>query len=428
MFFRSFKLYLAGLMTALLLVACGTGESAPAPTGLTASAGESSATLTWDMVSGVEYWVFYAPTSVSPSSVTSMQNWFGLPGGNVMLKVSSPYVVQGLANGVNYSFSINGRISGGPGGPGATPVQASPRIAGSNWTATAASGSVDLRSVAYGSTTSTTLINSVTTTTNLTTTYIAVGDLGAMYSSTDGTNWTPIDYANTKRLSGASFLSTYKVVGDEGLILTSPDTITWTVQTSGTTKNLYAIAGNGLNLNVAVGAAGTIITSTDGLNWTAASSSGTVRDLYAVNYGGGTWVAVGAGGTIVVSGDGLTWHAVDSGESNDLRGIASMASLSSTGTLNTTYVAVGAASTLLSSSDAGTWTQQPVPMVGANLNAVVYGTQFVAVGAEGSILFSSDGLIWEAAQALNSKEILAVTHGLDGFYAVGSAGSHLQSK
>ena len=170
MFFRSFKLYFAALMTALFLVACGSGEPAPAPTGLTASAGESSATLTWDMVDGVEYWVFFAPTSVSPSIVTSMQNWFGLPGGNVVLKVSSPYVVQGLVNGVNYTFSVNGRLGGGPGGPGATPVQASPRIAGSNWAATAASGSDNLRSVAYGSTTSTTLINSVTTTTNLTTT------------------------------------------------------------------------------------------------------------------------------------------------------------------------------------------------------------------------------------------------------------------
>ena len=147
MFFRSFKLFLAGLMTALLL-ACGSGEPAPAPTGLTVSAGESSATLTWDMVSGVEYWVFFAPTSMAPLDVGSMQSWFGLPGGNVLLKVTSPYVVQGLTNGTSYSFSINGRISGGPGGSGATPVTATPRIAGAAWTAATAAGSHDLRGVA----------------------------------------------------------------------------------------------------------------------------------------------------------------------------------------------------------------------------------------------------------------------------------------
>ena len=196
MFLRSFKLFVAALMS-LLLLACSNGDPAPAPTGLSVSAGESSATLTWDMNGDVEYWAFFAPTSVAPGIVASMQGWFGLPGGNVLLRVSSPYVVQGLVNGVSYNFSINGRTGGGPGGPGAVPVSTTPRIAGSNWAATAASGSNDLRSVAYGSTTTTSLVNSVTTTTNLTSTYVAVGAAGAMYSSTDGAAWSAINYATS---------------------------------------------------------------------------------------------------------------------------------------------------------------------------------------------------------------------------------------
>ena len=425
MFFRSIQLFLAGLMTALLLTACGGGDAPPAPTNLQVTAGESSATLTWDTVSGVEYWVFVAPTSSAPTSVASMQNWFGLLGGNVLLKVSSPYVVQGLLNGVNYTFSVSGRVDGGPGGPGATPVTATPRIAGSSWAAAAASGSDDLHSITYGS---------IVTTISSTSTYVAVGAAGAMYSSTDGTDWSAIDHrnvnSNSNRLNGASFFGTYKVVGDGGLVLTSPDAVTWTEQTGVktlTTQNLYAIASNGLNLNVAVGAGGTIIYSPDGITWNKATNSGTSADLYAVNYGNGTWVAVGAGGTIVISGDGSNWF--DHSESGPaLRGVASKVSVSSTGAVTATFVAVGDSSTVLYSTDGASWTSQPVPMLGANLNAIVYGTQFVAVGAQGSILYSSDGQIWDAASSPNSNEILAVTHGLDGYYAVGSTGSHLQSK
>ena len=427
MFFRSFKLFAVSLIT-LLLLACSNGDPAPAPTGLTVSAGESSVTLTWDTNSDVEYWVFYAPTSVAPSIVASMQSWFGLPGGNVLLQVTSPYVVQGLVNGANYSFSINGRTGGGPGGPGAAPVTATPRIAGSSWVATAASGSNDLRSVTYGSTTTTTLVNSVTTTTNLTSTYVAVGAAGTMYSSIDGAVWSAINYATSNRLNGASFFSSYKVVGDGGLVLTSPDAVTGTAQTSGTAQNLYAIASNGLSLNVAVGANGTIISSADGITWTAATNSATSRDLYAINYGSGVWMAIGAGGTIVTSIDGATWQSVNSGVTADLRGVASVSSFSTTGVASTRYVLVGASGTLLSSSDGVSWTAQTVPGLSANLNAVVYGTQFVAVGSGGSILYSADGLSWSAASAVNANDILAVAHGLDGYYAVGSAGSHLQSK
>ena len=150
MFLRSFKLFAAVLLGMVLSTGCGGGDAAPAPTGLAVTAGESSVTVSWDMASGVEYWLFYAPTSLAPTDTASMQRWFGLPGGSTLLKVSSPYVVSGLVNGVSYSFSVNGRIDGGPGGPGATPVTAKPRLAGALWTAGAALGSNDLRSVTYG--------------------------------------------------------------------------------------------------------------------------------------------------------------------------------------------------------------------------------------------------------------------------------------
>lgn len=125
--FRSFKPLAAVLLAAVLTASCGGGgSSAPAPTGLAVVAGDTLVTLTWDMVGDVEYWMFDGPSNVVPSSTANMSNWIGLPGGAAVAKVTSPLVVSSLTNGVSYTFSINGRIKGGPGGPGATPVTATP--------------------------------------------------------------------------------------------------------------------------------------------------------------------------------------------------------------------------------------------------------------------------------------------------------------
>jgi len=442
MFLRSFKLFGAVLISVLMSAGCGSGDPAPAPTGLAVAAGDNTATVSWDMVDGVEYWLFYGPTSVAPTDTASMHSWIGLPGGNVSLKVTSPFLVAGvyngttvptgLVNGTSYSFSINGRTNGGPGGPGAAPVTATPRLAGSAWIAgpTNPPGSHDLRSLAYGVTTTTTTSTTTGTTTASLSTYVAAGAGGAMYSSNDGVTWSAINYATSSNLNGASYFGTYKLVGDGGLILVSSDAVTWTPQTAPTTQNLYAIASNNMNLSVAVGAGGTIITSPDGITWSLAANSATASDLYAVaysSYNSGTWVAVGAGGTIVESADGVTWHSVTSGTTADLRGVAYGTSTNSAGVVTTMFAAVGASGTLLSSIDGSGWVPQVLPGVTA-LNAVTYGTQFVAVGAGGKIFFSTDGASWTAASSTNTNDLYAVVRGLYVYAAVGAAGTNLLAK
>ena len=427
MFLRSFKLFAAALTAALLTVACGNGEPGPAPTGLVVSAGESSATVSWDMTDGVEYWLFFGPTSVAPTTTSSMQGWFGLPGGNVLLKATSPYLVTGLPNGLNYSFSVNARTNGGPGGPGSTAVTATPRIAGADWLAgSTVPATTDLRSVAYGAT-------AATATTIPVSTFVAAGTGGAIYSSLDGTTWSAVNYASLN-INAAAYFGTFKLVGDGGLVLLSSDAVTWTVENSGTNQNLYAIASNSLNLNVAVGANGTIISSVDGVTWTAATSSGTTQDLYAVTYaayGSGLWLAVGAGGTMVESTDGLTWTSVTSSTLADLRGIAygTQLSTSTTGVITATsqFVVVGAAGTVLGSADGATWSTQTLTGAG-NLHAVVYGTQYVAVGASGKIFNSADGASWTATTPVTNRNLYAVARGTLTYSAVGAAGTNLLSK
>lgn len=405
---------MAALVVAVLSVACGGASTAPTPSGLTAVAGETTVTVTWTMDAGVEYWLYIAPTSVAPTNNSSMHDWFGLTGGNVLMKVSSPYVVSGLSNGTSYSFSVNGRISGGPGGPGAPTVSATPRLAGASWTlGTPVDTAPDFNSLTLGAS------------------YVAAGNAGALYSSTNGTTWTAITpRPTTSNLNGASYLlGTYKVVGNLGVIYTSSDAVTWASQVSNTTKNLYAIASNGVNLNVAVGEGGTILTSADGVAWTAATSSATSSDLYAVTfsaYNGGTWIAVGAGGTIVTSTNGLVW--TDTGHTGgDLRGVAS--GLNAT-TSAITLVAVGASGTALSSTNSTTWTSQTLTGVGTNtMNAVTYGTQFVSVGNGGMTYVSTDGATWtQATTSATTANLMAVVRGPLSYVAVGAAGTNLLAK
>ena len=430
MFLRSFRLFVAALAAALVLlsVGCGNGEPAPAPTGLAVSAGEASATVSWDMADGVEYWLFFGPSSVAPTTTSSMQGWFGLPGGNVLLKATSPYVVTGLPDGLSYSFSVNARTNGGPGGPGSTAVKVTPRIAGASWLAgSTVPATTDLRSVTFGATTG-------TTTTVPVNTYVAAGTGGAIYSSLDGATWSAVNGASSRNINAAAYFGTFKLVGDGGLVLLSSDAASWTAQTSGTTQNLYALASNSLNLNVAVGANGTIISSADGISWTPATSSGTTRDLYAVTYtayGSGLWLAVGAGGTMVQSTDGLTWTSVASNTLADLRSIAYGTQLltSTTGVTTATsqFVVVGAAGSVLSSIDGATWSTQTLAGAG-NLNAVTYGAQYVAVGAGGKIFISADGASWTATTTVTSQNLYAVARGTLTYSAVGAAGTNLLSK
>lgn len=416
---QSLKVIAAMLIAAVVAAGCGGGSPAPAPLNLKAVASESTVTLTWDATDGVEYWVFYAPTVYAPADNSNMNRWFNLFGGGVLLNVKPPYAVTGLANANSYSFTVNGRTGGGPGGPAAPTVTATPRAAGSNWTVAAAASTQDLRGLAYSGS------------------YVAVGTGGAILSSTDAATWTPVTSPTTNRLNGVTYFGTtvvtsttvtvnpnYVAVGDAGTILYSTDAATWTAKTSGTTKNLFAAANNGA-LSVAVGAGGTILASIDGSIWTPATASGTTNDLYAVGYVGTTWFAAGASGTLLKSTDGLTWTAVPTGSTVDFHGFAFGPSLLTTSGL--AYVLVGNGGTVLISPDATTWTAQTLTGAG-NLNALVYGSQYVTVGDGGKIFTSTDAVTWTAATSGTSNHLLALARGASMYATVGAAGTNLISK
>lgn len=388
------------------------GTSAPAPTNVQVAAGDTSATLTWDMTPGVEYWIFKAATtSLTPQDCLSLTEC------GITMKAVSPTVVAGLVNGTVYSFTINGRIDGGKGGAGSPSAQATPRLAGATWSLSGTPLGTNLNGVGFGSV------------------FVAAGDSGVMYSSTDGISWTLLSSLVTTKLNAVSYYGgNYLVAGAGGVILRSLDaTVTWPQQTSGTTNDLYAISNYGSAGFVATGASGTIIHSGDGITWTSAKTSNPASNLYSVTYGNNMYVAVGAAGALLSSTDGVTWNPLTPTTPISLITLRSIAyAPPATGTIGTgTFVAVGSGGTIVTSADGGTtWTPISSTPFTATINAITYGRQFVAVAEDGSVNTSIDGINWAATTTMpaNSSPIYAVTRGLYDYTAVGAGGLNLHSK
>jgi hypothetical protein len=119
----SLRLKITALFLATFLAACGGGGgSAPPPTGgITATAGDGQVTITWVADAGVDYWLMYALTATAIDMKSPPGNHAWITSG-----VTSPLVITGLANGVTYSFAMNGRTNGGPGGAQTPSVSATP--------------------------------------------------------------------------------------------------------------------------------------------------------------------------------------------------------------------------------------------------------------------------------------------------------------
>jgi photosystem II stability/assembly factor-like uncharacterized protein len=413
MHFSSIRQAFAALLVAVLVSACGGGSSAPSPTGgIAVKPGDGSATVTWTMEPGVQYWVFYAPVSTNFPSV-STTDWINIPGAQAFINVKSPFVISGLVNGFQYSFTVNARTGDGPGGPGAPAVSALPRPAGATWAKGADSGTNALRALTYG-------VSSLDTLGY----YLTMGDNGSAYKSTTGLTWTAVPAATTSQINANIYtLNRFIGVGNGGTIVYSTDLSTWTNGVSNTTENLNAISSNG-SLAVAVGNKGVIRTSTDGITWTAATTVPTTQNLNSVTFSGnGFWIAAGAGGTILTSTDASTWTQRTSGTTADLRGVVVQVITSYV------FVAVGDSGTVVLSSDNGaTWVTKTTGLTGNLLAVSASSSQLLAVGAGGLVASSTDGTSWTTRTSGTTSDLYSVLPFLSQYVAVGANGTNINSQ
>ena len=309
--------------------------------------------------------------------------------------------------------------------------------------------------------------------------YVAVGDEGAIFSSSDGLTWSRKDSKTTRTLHSVIYENNlFVAVGNNDIIRTSPNGEEWaagryigeggyllsTVYENG---QFVIVGGRHIldtNLKI-IGNKGVIATSTNGITWNERSLPGTVPRLNSITHAGGKFVAAGNGETIVTSTDGITWSrthpASSSSTANHLLkvipaaggfvavGLNGVVVTSTDGTSWTSrirapnnsegkpkhlfsaaykprgnYVAVGNQGAVIHSSNGTSWTS--VPGIVPYLNDVIYADgKFVAVGgSQQAILISSDGIRWNYRNisARGTGELNIVIHGGGKFVAVGAKG------
>jgi len=221
--------------------------------------------------------------------------------------------------------------------------------------------------------------------------YVAVGENGKAYYSTNLTNWTSVTLD-----SGGSVIRDivygngyFVAVGAGGQAYYSSSGTSWTTlagnQTTFLTNNINSIAyGKGYFVAVGAGGKGAYCSTPSG-TWTSMildSGGNAINDINFTN--ASVFAAVGDAGLGYYSGTGTSWtkYTIDSGGTN-LKAIASALGK---------HVAVGEAGKGFSTTGAmsGTWYSITVSSSGYNINGIIWGIgAYVAVGNSGFITGSN---------------------------------------
>lgn len=245
--------------------------------------------------------------------------------------------------------------------------------------------------------------------------YLAAEQMSGFLSSRDGRTWTTRPHAKYVGLhdilwTGRSFVA----VGDSGTILTSADGEAWTRAVSGTRRDLLKVA-QGDSLLMAVGDSGTVTTSRDGQTWTV-QSTGRTFDLHKVAYGGGRFVAAGAmvasrSYGVLLSSDGAVW--------SESRVPAHLYSLR---WVKDRFLASGLQE-FFQSRDGETWERRPTEAFSSLQDWVHTGRHWVGVGTYGAVIRSEDGENFTLPNPpVTWKDLDAVAWGSGQFVAVGAEG------
>jgi photosystem II stability/assembly factor-like uncharacterized protein len=282
---------------------------------------------------------------------------------------------------------------------------------------------------------------------------VAVGGRCGIATSTDGAVWTRrqspyIPISNLKSVTKLD--SQFVAVGDSGKIYRSTNAgyaTSWTLQSAGTTCNFKSIVPAGNQFALA-GARGTVLTSYDGITWYE-RATGTQMDLNGIFWTGDCQITIGHGDTAFTSGDGGIWKKYfvapdmlfngivylpdqkidydyyklnysiavggggiiiqgqigglpqDTTSKWVLRESGTRNSLTSISGNGKKLVAVGYNGTIVHTLYKGIFDQWMVQPVGVkiNLRCVIWtGDRFVAAGDSGCVLVSSDGSAWTQYQ------------------------------
>lgn len=258
--------------------------------------------------------------------------------------------------------------------------------------------------------------------------WVAVGDSGAVWTSSDAKTWTSQSSGKTGNLNGINYTgTTYFACGDAGIIITSTDGITWTDRSVAISENLNncSVANGVYFITGGSATVGRLYSSTNGTTWTARTlptamqralfdviyyNNGTTSRYYVVGSASGTQPAYG------YSTDYITWTSDQTGlaTGGNGRGLFTNGSIVVLGARTTTSFA-----RIASSTDGINFTNRFTgSSTTENLQKGIWtGSSFIITSLGGAIFTSTNGTSWTRTVittndlrgiGINGSEIIAV--------------------
>lgn len=266
-------------------------------------------------------------------------------------------------------------------------------------------------------------------------TIIAVGTLGKVLRSTNGTDWSLISLPTTNAMQAAGGTTSMMLIGGQAstLFYSTNTGVTWSQITLPTTTYIRAIGYSGTNF-ILIRDDGTS-TSTNGLAWTNYTNNITSGTFFSIKWTGTEFLVCGGNGGVLIgySVDGVTWTVTSNQIFPPITSGSNHTAYSISIHNNKTYVFGGTSSginngvSLLTSTNNRTWSND-ISGTNYSLNSVTYnGSMYVAVGNFGEIVTSPDLVNWTRSYSGTTQTLNAVRWVGNKFIAVGAGGIILTS-
>lgn len=222
--------------------------------------------------------------------------------------------------------------------------------------------------------------------------WVAVGDNGGVYRSTNGISWQ------------AAYPTYRHDQQEKGFV--------------GTTRNLHGV-DFGMGRWVTVGERGMIRVSTNNaVTWFAATNSSS-EHLYDVRFAEGQWICVGENRTVLRSLDGLRWDLVHWEQPADA---------TNTGLASRPFPYYWEACNTPTNAGPGIPVSYIEREFGQALRQVDFGGGlWIAVGDKGGVFNSTDGVHWSQSATLDGGSLGAVRYSPEGWMAAGEDGAAFDS-
>lgn len=256
--------------------------------------------------------------------------------------------------------------------------------------------------------------------------FIAVGDGGAIYVSTDRRNWSPRASGITQNLKGIAYgLGIFVAIAQNGSTCVSTDGDTWTNGTIGMTLGQSIAFGNGTFVAGGESAGATDLRqSSDGSTWSSNVAPSGFGGCFCLAHNGtfflGATQGSGSFNVAFKSTDGVSWTTAVTGINGLFRAIA---------TDGTTFVMVGDSGVLITTTNGTTFTTRASGTTNALYGATYSSSGWLVVGAGGVARISTNATTWTSSatgSAVSLNGVAADTDAPAYYVAVGASGTALE--